>query len=153
VGRQIKKKSRSFSLTDEEITAFERRAAEHGFADRNEYLLALFEADAAHKMILLLHRKERVLRALHSPQHEAAVRENYLEQKLKAAWAPNANEMVAEEKQAIFGATPGVAPSKTVREELAPQPKANAAPQNTPIAPTPRPRRPRSRPASHEKLE
>lgn len=47
MGRQVKKISRSFSLSDEEFADVLGRAKSHDFADRNEYLLALVEADKA----------------------------------------------------------------------------------------------------------
>jgi hypothetical protein len=40
-----KKASRSFSMNAAEYAQFEANATRHGFKDRNEYLLALMEAD------------------------------------------------------------------------------------------------------------
>jgi len=45
--QQGKKKSVSFSLSSEELQSFLERASAHGFSDRNDYLLALLEADLA----------------------------------------------------------------------------------------------------------
>jgi len=42
-----KKKSVSFSLSDEELQSFLERANTHGFSDRNDYVLSLLEADLA----------------------------------------------------------------------------------------------------------
>jgi hypothetical protein len=47
MGQQSKKKTVSFSLTDEEKNEVMAGTASHGLSDRNEYLLALMEADRA----------------------------------------------------------------------------------------------------------
>lgn len=41
-----KKKGRSVSLTDAELSRFEAQARAHGFPNKNEYLLALLDMDA-----------------------------------------------------------------------------------------------------------
>lgn len=47
MGHQAKKKTVSFSLTDEERGEVMAGTTSHGLHDRNEYLLALMEADRA----------------------------------------------------------------------------------------------------------
>lgn len=65
-----KKKGRSFSLTDKELSRIEKRSTVHGFADRNEYLLALLEADERLELEAKLdENRRRVLRpSILSPQ-------------------------------------------------------------------------------------
>ena len=63
MGQQIKKKARSLSLTDDEWAAFLGRVDHHRFRDRNEYLMALVEADnALHMRVALDEENQRVLR-------------------------------------------------------------------------------------------
>jgi len=56
-----KKKSVSFSLSDEELQAFLERASAHGFSDRNDYVLALLEADLALRLAPVFDPKDRRL--------------------------------------------------------------------------------------------
>lgn len=64
MGKQVKKKARSFSLTDHEFEQLLSRMAHHGFEDRNLYLLALIEADEALDLeVALDETKRKVLRA------------------------------------------------------------------------------------------
>lgn len=64
MGKQVKKKARSFSLTDEEFDQLLARMKHHGFDDRNLYLLALIEADEALQMEVTLDAaKQKVLRS------------------------------------------------------------------------------------------
>jgi|GEM_PF-1036661 len=56
-----KKKSVSFSLSDEELQGFLERANAHGFSDRNDYVLALLEADLALRLAPVFDRKDRRL--------------------------------------------------------------------------------------------
>lgn len=63
MGRQVKKKARSFSLTDEEFADLLARCEHHGFEDRNLYLLALLEADKNLQLeVALDESKQKVLR-------------------------------------------------------------------------------------------
>ena len=64
MGKQVKKKARSFSLTDQEFEQLLSRMAHHGFDDRNLYLLALIEADEAMQLEAALDpSKRKVLRS------------------------------------------------------------------------------------------
>jgi len=56
-----KKKSVSFSLSDEELQSFLERANAHGFSDRNDYVLALLEADLALRLVPVFDPKTRRL--------------------------------------------------------------------------------------------
>jgi len=56
-----KKKSVSFSLSDEELRAFLERANAHGFSDRNDYALALLESDLALRLAPVFDPKDRRL--------------------------------------------------------------------------------------------
>jgi hypothetical protein len=63
MGAQTKKKTRSFSLTDEEWSHLLDRVKYHGFDDRNEYLLALLESDKFLSLDVSLDAtKQKVLR-------------------------------------------------------------------------------------------
>lgn len=79
MGAQSKKKTRSFSLTDDEFAQLLARVEAHNFDDRNEYLLALVEADSALPLEIALHpqTKGRVLRpTAKAIQHYAAAAES-----------------------------------------------------------------------------
>jgi len=56
-----KKKSVSFSLSNEELQSFLERASAHGFGDRNDYVLALLEADLALRLAPVFDPKDRRL--------------------------------------------------------------------------------------------
>jgi len=56
-----KKKSVSFSLSNEELQSFLERANAHGFSDRNDYVLALLEADLALRLAPVFDPKDRQL--------------------------------------------------------------------------------------------
>jgi len=56
-----KKKSVSFSLSDEELQALLERVEAHGFSDRNDYVLALLEADLALRLAPVFDPKDRRL--------------------------------------------------------------------------------------------
>ncbi len=63
MGIQIKKKARSFSLTDEEFDLVLQRVKTHGFSDRNDYLLALVDADISTGLEAILGpQKQKLLR-------------------------------------------------------------------------------------------
>jgi hypothetical protein len=57
-----KKKSRGFSLNEDEHRAILARAKEHGFRDKNEYLLALYEADLFLDLEVVREQRRNVLR-------------------------------------------------------------------------------------------
>lgn len=58
-----KKKGRSFSLTDQELSRIENRTRMQGYSDRNEYLLALVDADEAADLRPVIDgNRQRVLR-------------------------------------------------------------------------------------------
>jgi len=59
--QQGKKKSVSFSLSNEELQSFLERANAHGFNDRNDYVLALLEADLALRLAPVFDPKDRRL--------------------------------------------------------------------------------------------
>lgn len=59
MGDQTKKKTRSFSLTGDEFSRILASGAAHGFADRNEYLLALEEAARRLGLMVTLNSENR----------------------------------------------------------------------------------------------
>lgn len=66
--RQVKRRSRTFSLTNEEMASLLEGAARHGYGDRNEYLLALVEADIGIPLAPALDGHRKVLRPAKSSE-------------------------------------------------------------------------------------
>lgn len=73
MGAQSKKKTFALSLTPEEQELLLLRAEEHGFRDRNEYVLALVAADIALGLEVTLVSKKKALR---NPSFEAMAAES-----------------------------------------------------------------------------
>lgn len=72
--RQIKRKAKTFSLTDEEMQVILSRVRHHHFKDRNEYVLALVEVDQHLAMEVELDAaKQKVLRPSSHPELSRAL--------------------------------------------------------------------------------